>query len=162
MSNTVKDKLQAGERTENNVGLVHYLPMVNTKHGGDLLYLELLNFSMLKPIVGTISCVCVCPPTRGPQEKTSDDKRVKREKVRAKVTPFTWLTCFHSSENGPKRLDGWKQAASNESETASCDDPSQYTHIRRFELVDDGGFAAVVKPQTQNVDLLLPQAEPGR
>lgn len=27
-------------------------------------YLELLNFSMLKPIVGTISCVCVCPPTR--------------------------------------------------------------------------------------------------
>lgn len=37
----------------------------------------------------------------------------------------------------------------------------QNTHIGRFELVDDGGFATVVKAQTKNVDLLLPQAKPG-
>lgn len=74
---------------------------------------------------------------------------------------FTWLTCFHSPENGPKRLECWQQAVSNESEPPSGEDPSQYTHISRFELVDDGCFAAVVKPQAQKVDLLLPQAEPG-
>lgn len=75
---------------------------------------------------------------------------------------FTWLTCFHSSENGPKRLECWQQTVRNESEAPPRNDPRQSTHVWRFELVDDGCFAAVVKPQTQNVDLLLPQAKPGR
>lgn len=37
-----------------------------------------------------------------------------------------------------------------------------YTYIGWFELVDDGGFAAVIEPQTQNVDFFLPQAQPAR
>lgn len=35
-------------------------------------------------------------------------------------------------------------------------DPVSCTYIGRFELVDDGSFAAVVQTQAQNVDLLLP------
>lgn len=38
--------------------------------------------------------------------------------------------------------------------------PISCTYIGRFELVDDGSFAAVVQSQTQHIDLFLPQAEP--
>lgn len=38
------------------------------------VYLELLNFSMLKPIVGTISCACVCMHPQTQTYKTKTDK----------------------------------------------------------------------------------------
>lgn len=40
--------------------------------------------------------------------------------------------------------------------------PVSCTHISWLQLVDDGGFAAVVQSQTQNIDLFLPQAKPAR
>lgn len=39
-------------------------------------YLELLNFSMLKPIVGTISCACVCMHPEHKHTPTHKDKQV--------------------------------------------------------------------------------------
>lgn len=83
---------------------VHFLPMTNNKYiicvVGFFLprALEPLNVEANRRDEFLRLRLCQ-------QKKTSDNERVKKEKAQAKIMAFTWLTCFHSSEKGPKRLE---------------------------------------------------------